>query len=72
QGKLEITDEVRYYQIEMQRYLKSAAQIVLTLDTFNPRKILVNYPGIYTEQDAQAIRLDTLIGYAKNVKRVYP
>ncbi|QEH50187.1 hypothetical protein FXN57_01190 [Aggregatibacter actinomycetemcomitans] len=56
----------------MQRYLKSAAEIVLTLDTSNPRKILVNYPGIYTEQDAQAVRLDKLIGYAKNVKGVYP
>ncbi|WP_205766729.1 hypothetical protein, partial [Aggregatibacter actinomycetemcomitans] len=25
QGKLELTNEVRYYRIEMQRYLKSAA-----------------------------------------------
>nr|WP_262404573.1 hypothetical protein [Aggregatibacter actinomycetemcomitans] len=72
QGRLDVAKEVNYYRIEMQRYLKSAAQIVLTLDTFNPRKILVNYPGLYTEQDVQAIRLDTLTGYAKNVKKVYP
>ncbi|EKX94689.1 hypothetical protein HMPREF9996_01738, partial [Aggregatibacter actinomycetemcomitans Y4] len=71
-NQLITNDCVRFYRIEMQRYLKSAAEIILTLDTSNPRKILVNYPGIYTEQDAQAIRLDTLIGYAKNVKRVYP
>ena len=72
QGKLEITDEVHYYRIEMQRYLKSVAEIVVTLDANNPRKILVNYPGLYTEQDAKEIRIDRMEGYAKNVKKVYP
>ncbi|OOF68734.1 hypothetical protein BKG89_07510 [Rodentibacter caecimuris] len=56
----------------MQRYLKSVAEAIVTLDTSNPRKILIQYPGIYTEQDAQAIRVDRLMGYAKNVKGVYP
>ena len=72
QGKLESTEIVRYYRIEMQRYLKSVAEVVVTLDSTNPRKILVNYPGIYTEQDAKAIRIDRMEGYAKNVKKVYP
>lgn len=72
QGKLEITDEVHYYRIEMQRYLKSVAEIVVTLDANNPRKILVNYPGLYTEQDAKEIRINRMEGYAKNVKKVYP
>ena len=72
ENKLELTNEVRYYRIEMQRYLKSVAEVVVTLDSTNPRKILVNYPGIYTEQDAKAIRIDRMEGYAKNVKKVYP
>ncbi|MDG2940680.1 hypothetical protein P7M19_10755 [Bisgaard Taxon 10/6] len=72
QGRLDVAKEVNFYRIEMQRYLKSVAEVVVTLDTSNPRKILVQYPGIYTEQDAQAIRIDRLMGYAKNVKGVYP
>jgi len=72
QNKLELTNEVRYYRIEMQRYLKSVAEVVVTLDSINPRKILVNYPGIYTEQDAKEVRIDRMEGYAKNVKKVYP
>ena len=72
QNKLELTNEVRYYRIEMQRYLKSVAEVVVTLDSTNPRKILVNYPGIYTEQDAKEVRIDKMEGYAKNVKKVYP
>lgn len=72
QGKLESTEIVRYYRIEMQRYLKSVAEVFVSLDRSNPRKILVNYPGIYTEQDAKAIRIDRMEGYAKNVKKVYP
>lgn len=72
QGKLESTEIVRYYRIEMQRYLKSVAEVFVSLDSSNPRKILVNYPGIYTEQDAKAIRIDRMEGYAKNVKKVYP
>jgi len=51
-------DKVRYYRIEMQRYLKSVAEVVVSLDSSNPRKILVSYPGIYTTQDAKAIRID--------------
>lgn len=65
-------DKVRYYRIEMQRYLKSVAEVVVSLDSSNPRKILVSYPGIYTTQDAKAIRIDRMEGYAKNVKKVYP
>ena len=65
-------DKVRYYRIEMQRYLKSVAEVVVSLDSSNPRKILVSYPGIYTEQDAKEIRIDRMEGYAKNVKKVYP
>ena len=72
QNKLELTNEVRYHRIEMQRYLKSVAEVVVTLDSTNPRKILVNYPGIYTEQDAKEVRIDRMEGYAKNVKKVYP
>ncbi|WP_314791887.1 toxin VasX [Aggregatibacter aphrophilus] len=71
-NKLDINEAVRYYRIEMQRYLKSVAELVVTLDSANPRKILVNYPGIYTVQDAKAIRIDRMEGYAKNVKKVYP
>ncbi|MBN6069923.1 hypothetical protein HYE53_02030, partial [Aggregatibacter actinomycetemcomitans] len=33
-GQLNKAPAVNYYYIEMQRYLKSAAQIVLTLDTY--------------------------------------
>jgi len=65
-------DKVRYYRIEMQRYLKSVAEVIVSLDSSNPRKILVSYPGIYTEQDAKEIRIDRMEGYAKNVKKVYP
>ena len=72
ENKLELTNEVRYYRIEMQRYLKSVAEVIVTLDSANSRKILVNYPGIYTEQDAKEIRIDRMEGYAKNVKKVYP
>ena len=72
EGKLELTNEVRYYRIEMQRYLKSVAEVMVSLDSSNPRKILVSYPGIYTEQDAKEIRIDRMEGYAKNVKKVYP
>lgn len=71
-GQLNKVPAVNYYRIEMQRYLKSVAEVVVTLDSANPRKILVNYPGIYTEQDAKAIRIDRMEGYAKNVKKVYP
>ena len=67
-----MNDSVRFYRIEMQRYLKSVAEVIVSLDSSNPRKILVNYPGIYTEQDAKAIRIDRMEGYAKNVKKVYP
>ena len=56
----------------MQRYLKSVAEVIVSLDSSNPRKILVSYPGIYTAQDAKAIRIDRMEGYAKNVKKVYP
>ena len=72
ENKLELTNEVRYYRIEMQRYLKSVAEVIVSLDSSNPRKILVSYPGIYTAQDAKAIRIDRMEGYAKNVKKVYP
>lgn len=72
QGKLESTEIVRYYRIEMQRYLKSVAEVMVSLDSSNPRKIMVSYPGIYTAQDAKAIRIDRMEGYAKNVKKVYP
>ncbi|ACS97300.1 hypothetical protein NJ8700_04315 [Aggregatibacter aphrophilus NJ8700] len=71
-GQLNKVPAVNYYRIEMQRYLKSVAEVIITLDTANPRKILVNYPGIYTEQDAKEIRIDRMEGYAKNVKKVYP
>ena len=67
-----MNDSVRFYRIEMQRYLKSVAEVVVSLDSSNPRKILVSYPGIYTTQDAKAIRIDRMEGYAKNVKKVYP
>ena len=63
---------VHFYRIEMQRYLKSVAEVVVTLDSTNPRKRLIHYPGIYTEQDAKEIRIDRMEGYAKNVKKVYP
>ena len=69
---LVINDTVHFYRIEMQRYLKSVAEVVVTLDSTNPRKILIHYPGIYTEQDAKEIRIDRMEGYAKNVKKVYP
>ena len=72
ENKLELTNEVRYYRIEMQRYLKSVAEVIVSLDSSNPRKILVSYPGIYTAQDAKAIRIDRMEGYAKNVKKIYP
>ena len=71
-GQLNKVPAVNYYRIEMQRYLKSVAEVIITLDTANPRKILVHYPGIYTEQDAKEIRIDRMEGYAKNVKKVYP
>ena len=71
-GLLDITESVKFYHIEMQRYLKSVAEVIITLDTANPRKILVHYPGIYTEQHAKEIRIDRMEGYAKNVKKVYP
>lgn len=67
-----MNDSVRFYRIEMQRYLKSVAEVIVSLDSSTPRKILVNYPGIYTEQDAKEIRIDRMEGYAKNVKKVYP
>ena len=69
---LVINDTVHFYRIEMQRYLKSVAEVVVTLYSTNPRKILIHYPGIYTEQDAKEIRIDRMEGYAKNVKKVYP
>ncbi|MFC2275503.1 MAG: toxin VasX [Haemophilus parainfluenzae] len=71
-GLLDTTASVKFYRIEIQRYLKSVAEVVITLDTANPRKILIHYPGIYTEQDAKEIRIDRMEGYAKNVKKVYP
>lgn len=71
EGKLELTNEVRYYRIEMQRYLKSVAEVVVTLDSANPRKILVNYPGIYTERDAQEIKIKTMVGYKDNKGSLY-
>ena len=64
-------DKVRYYRIEMQRYLKSVAELVVTLDSANPRKILVNYPGIYTERDAQEIKIKTMVGYKDNKGSLY-
>ena len=71
EGKLELTNEVRYYRIEMQRYLKSVAEVTVTLDSSNPRKILVNYPGIYTERDAQEIKIKTMMGYKDNRGSLY-
>ncbi|OHR64455.1 hypothetical protein HMPREF3263_08915 [Haemophilus sp. HMSC61B11] len=71
-NELIINDSVHFYRIEMQRYLKSMAEIIVTLDASNPRKILVNYPGIYTIQDTKEIRIDRMDGYAKNVKKIYP
>ncbi|WP_109060007.1 toxin VasX [Aggregatibacter aphrophilus] len=71
EGKLELTNEVRYYRIEMQRYLKSVAEVTVTLDSSNPRKILVNYPGIYTERDAQEIKIKIMMGYKDNRGSLY-
>ena len=68
---LVINDTVHFYRIEMQRYLKSVAEVVLTLDSANSRKILVNYPGIYTERDAQEIKIKTMIGYKDNKGSLY-
>lgn len=64
-------DKVRYYHIEMQRYLKSVAEVGVTLDSANPRKILVNYPGIYTERDAQEIKIKTMVGYKDDKGSLY-
>lgn len=69
--KLNVTKTVHYYHIEMQRYLKSVAEVVVTLDSANSRKILVNYPGIYTERDAQEIKIKTMIGYKDNKGSLY-
>ena len=55
----------------MQRYLKSVAEVVITLDSANPRKILVNYPGIYAERDAQEIKIKTMVGYKDNKGSLY-
>lgn len=68
---LVINDTVHFYRIEMQRYLKSVAEVVVTLDSANSRKILVNYPGIYTERDAQEIKIKTMIGYKDNKGSLY-
>lgn len=68
---LVINDTVHFYRIEMQRYLKSVAEVVVTLDSANPRKILVNYPGIYTERDAQEIKIKTMVGYKDNKGSLY-
>ena len=62
---LVINDTVHFYRIECSSYLKSVAEVVVTLDSTNPRKILIHYPGIYTEQDAKEIRIDRMEGYAK-------
>ena len=70
-NKLDINEAVRYYRIEMQRYLKSVAEVVITLDSANPRKILVNYPGIYAERDAQEIKIKTMVGYKDNKGSLY-
>ena len=51
--------------------LKSVAELVVTLDSANPRKILVNYPGIYTEHDAQEIKIKTMVGYKDNKGSLY-
>lgn len=69
-SQLITNDNVRLYRIEMQRYLNSTAEITLTLDTKNPRKIEVNYPGIYTEQDVQEIRIEKLVGHTMTM--AYP
>ena len=37
-GLLDITESVKFYHIEMQRYLKSVAEVIITLDRANPRK----------------------------------
>ena len=71
EGKLNVTKTVHYYRIEMQRYLKSVAEVVISLDSDNPRKILVNYPGIYTERDAQEIKIKTMVGYKDNKGSLY-
>lgn len=71
EGKLNVTKTVHYYRIEMQRYLKSVAEVVISLDSANPRKILVNYPGIYTERDAQEIKIKTMVGYKDNKGSLY-
>ena len=70
-NQLIINDSVHFYRIEMQRYLKSVAELVVTLDSANPRKILVNYPGIYTEHDAQEIKIKTMVGYKDNKGSLY-
>ena len=70
-NQLIINDSVHFYRIEMQRYLKSVAELVVTLDSANPRKILVNYPGIYTERDAQEIKIKTMVGYKDNKGSLY-
>ena len=70
-NQLIINDSVHFYRIEMQRYLKSVAEVVVTLDSANPRKILVNYPGIYAERDAQEIKIKTMVGYKDNKGSLY-
>ncbi|MDG2918563.1 hypothetical protein P7M46_11200 [Bisgaard Taxon 10/6] len=56
----------------MQRYFNSGAEIVITLDKTDKHKLLIAYPGIYTEQDAKAIKIRRITGIAKNTKQVYP
>lgn len=56
----------------MQRYFNSGAEIVITVDKTDKHKLLIAYPGIYTEQDAKAIKIRRITGIAKNTKQVYP
>ncbi|MDG2942784.1 hypothetical protein, partial [Exercitatus varius] len=71
-GQLKEIPAVNYYHIEMQRYFNSGAEVIITLDKTDKHKLLIAYPGIYTEQDAKAIKIRRITGIAKNTKQVYP
>ena len=45
EGKLELTNEVRYYRIEMQRYLKSVAEVMVSLDELESTQNTGELPG---------------------------
>ncbi len=66
--QLKSSEIVKLYQIEMQRYFSIGTEIEFSMP--DKYTILVEYPGIYTQKDAETLKLHPVINVTYPVEQV--